>query len=86
MDTDDDGQPDRIECPEGKTTMLFEDQDDDGDGTPDELEGKSSTKNEDQSTGLLLIGGIIVLVLIIFFVRTRGKGPKSLGEIDERML
>jgi hypothetical protein len=33
-----------------------------------------------------LIGGIVVLVLIIFFVRTRGKGPKSLGEIDERML
>ncbi len=86
MDTDDDGQPDRIECPEGKTTMLFEDQDDDGDGTPDELEGKSSTKNEDQSTGLLLIGGIIVIVLIVFFVRTRGGGPKSLGEIDERML
>jgi hypothetical protein len=86
MDTDDDGQPDRIECPEGKTTMLFEDQDDDGDGTPDELEGKSSTKNEDQSTALLLIGGIIVIVLIIFFLRTRGGGPKSLGEIDERML
>ena len=86
MDTDDDGQPDRIECPEGKTTMLFEDQDDDGDGTPDELEGKASTKNEDQSTGLLLIGGIIVIVLIVFFVRTRGGGPKSLGEIDERML
>ena len=86
MDTDDDGQPDRIECPEGKTTMLFEDQDDDGDGTPDELEGKSSTKNEDQSTALLLIGGIIVIVLIIFFVRTRGGDPKSLGEIDERML
>ena len=86
MDTDDDGQPDRIECPEGQTTMLFEDQDDDGDGTPDELEGKSSTKNEDQSTGLLLIGGIVVIVLIIFFVRTRGGGPKSLGEIDERML
>ena len=86
MDTDEDGQPDRIECPEGKTTMLFEDQDDDGDGTPDELEGKSSTKNEDQSTALLLIGGIIVIVLIIFFLRTRGGGPKSLGEIDERML
>ena len=86
MDTDDDGQPDRIECPEGKTTMLFEDQDDDGDGTPDELEGKSSEKNEDQSTGLLLISGIIIIVLIVFIVRTRGGGPKSLGEIDERML
>jgi hypothetical protein len=86
MDTDDDGQPDRIECPDGETTLLFEDQDDDGDGTPDELEGKSSEKSEDQSTALLLIGGIIVLVLIIFFVRTRGPGPKSLGEIDERML
>jgi hypothetical protein len=86
MDTDDDGQPDRIECPEGETTMLFEDQDDDGDGTPDELEGKSFAKNEDQSTGLLLIGGIIVVILIVFFVRVRGRGQKSLGEIDERML
>ena len=86
MDTDEDGQPDRIQCPQGQTTMLFEDQDDDGDGTPDELEGKSSTKNDDQSTGLLLIGGIVIIVLIVFFVRTRGGGPKSLGDIDERML
>jgi hypothetical protein len=86
MDTDEDGQPDRIQCPQGQTSMLFEDQDDDGDGTPDELEGKSSTKNDDQSTGLLLIGGIVIIVLIVFFVRTRGGGPKSLGDIDERML
>lgn len=86
IDTDDDGQPDRIQCPPGASTMLFEDQDDDGDGIPDELEGTSLGESEDSSTPLILIGSILVLVLVIFFVRIRGGGPKSLGEIDERML
>ena len=66
--------------------MLFEDQDDDGDGIPDELEGTSLGESEDSTTPLILIGSILVLVLIIFFIRIRGGGPKSLGEIDERML
>ena len=35
--------------------------------------------------GLHIIS-LLVLVLIIFFIRIRGGGPKSLGEIDERML
>ena len=86
IDSDDDGQPDRIQCPPGATTMLFEDQDDDGDGIPDELEGTSLGESEDSTTPLILIGSILVLVLIIFFIRIRGGGPKSLGEIDERML
>ena len=86
IDSDDDGQPDRIQCPPGATTMLFEDQDDDGDGIPDELEGTSLGDSEDSTTPLILIGSILVLVLIIFFLRIRGGGPKSLGEIDERML
>ena len=86
LDTDEDGQPDRIECPPGFTTSLFEDQDDDGDGTPDELEGSSMSDSEDNSTPIIFIGAILILILIIFFIRIRGGGPKSLGEIDERML
>ena len=86
IDTDEDGQPDRIQCPPGATTMLFEDQDDDGDGIPDELEGTSLGGSEDSTTPLILIGSVLVVVLIIFFIRIRGGGPKSLGEIDERML
>lgn len=86
IDTDEDGQPDRIECPPGASTLLFEDQDDDGDGVPDELEGTSLGESEDSTTPLILIGSILIAVLIIFFVRVRGGGPKSLGEIDERML
>ena len=86
IDTDEDEQPDRIECPPGMSTTLFEDQDDDGDGTPDELEGSSLGESGENSTALILIGAIAVLVLIIFFVRVRGGGPKTLGDIDERML
>lgn len=86
MDTDDDGQPDRIDCPPGYSTMLFEDQDDDGDGTPDELEGSTMSNSESNSTPMILIGAILMFVLIVFFIRIRGGGPKSLGEIDERML
>jgi hypothetical protein len=86
IDTDEDGQPDRIDCPLGATTALFEDQDDDGDGTPDELEGTSLGESEDNATPLILIGSIVILLLIVFFIRVRGGGPKSLGEIDERML
>ena len=53
------------------TSDLFEDQDDDGDGIPDTLEGSSN--NSDNSfnslTLILLIVGIIVVVL--FLRRTR---------------
>jgi hypothetical protein len=86
IDTDEDGQPDRIECPDGMSTTLFEDQDDDGDGIPDELEGSSLSEADENSTVLIFIGSILILILIIFFVRVRGGGPKSLGEIDERLL
>jgi hypothetical protein len=65
---------------------LFEDQDDDGDGTPDELEGSAMGNSDDNSTPMIFIGAILILVLIVFFIRIRGGGPKSLGEIDERML
>jgi len=71
QDTDGDGQPDDLNCPDGVTSGLFEDQDDDGDGIPDTLEGSSN--NSDNSfnslTLILLIVGIIVVVL--FLRRTR---------------
>ncbi|HII24342.1 MAG TPA: hypothetical protein HA313_01130, partial [Candidatus Poseidoniaceae archaeon] len=56
------------------------------DGIPDELEGSSLSESGENSTVLIFIGSILVLILIIFFVRVRGGGPKSLGEIDERLL
>ena len=86
MDTDEYGQPDRIDCPPGYSTTLFEDQDDDGDGTPDELEGSTMSNSESNSTPIIFIGAILIFVLIVFFIRIRGGDPKSLGEIDERML
>lgn len=71
QDTDGDGQPDNLNCPEGVNSDLFEDQDDDGDGIPDTLEG--STSNSEGSfnsvTLILLVVGIIVVV--VFLRRTR---------------
>ena len=71
QDTDGDRQPDELNCPDGLTSDLFEDQDDDGDGIPDTLEG--STSNSDGSfnsvTLILLVLGVIVVVL--FLRRTR---------------
>ena len=62
---------DELNCPDGLTSDLFEDQDDDGDGIPDTLEG--STSNSDGSfnsvTLILLVLGVIVVVL--FLRRTR---------------
>ena len=71
QDTDGDGQPDNINCPEGLMTNLFEDQDDDGDGIPDTLEGVSDGSNEefDLFTLILIIIGLGVVVL--FVLRSR---------------
>ena len=71
QDTDGDGQPDNINCPEGSMTNLFEDQDDDGDGIPDTLEGVSDGSNGefDLFTLILIIIGLGVVVL--FVLRSR---------------
>ena len=42
LDTDGDTQPDDLNCPEGVTSWLTVDMDDDGDGIPDSLEGVES--------------------------------------------
>ena len=74
MDTDSDGQPDQLHCPIGMTTWLNEDQDDDGDGTPDVLEGSNS---EDDSEGNPFTVALFVVLFIaafaVLFIR-RNKG------------
>ena len=72
LDTDRDGQPNTIDCPEGHTTLLVEDQDDDNDGTPDILEGAVSSQDEGSSSTSLLLGiGVIVILAGIIFSRMR---------------
>ena len=72
LDTDSDGQPNIIDCPEGHTTLLVEDQDDDNDGTPDILEGAVSSQDESSSSITLILGiGLIVILAGIIFSRMR---------------
>jgi hypothetical protein len=86
LDSDDDGMPDTINCPEGMSTWLFEDQDDDNDGTPDILEGVSTKDGSMISnTGLLLVIGLIILAIMLV-VRSRRGGDAEMKEFDERLL
>jgi hypothetical protein len=86
LDSDDDGMPDTINCPEGMSTWLFEDQDDDNDGTPDILEGVSTKEDSMISnTGLLLVIGLIILAIMLV-VRSRRGGDAEMKEFDERLL
>ncbi len=72
LDTDNDGQPNVIDCPEGQTTLLVEDQDDDNDGTPDILENGVSGQSEDSSPISLIIGiGVVVILAGIVLSRMR---------------
>ena len=68
------------------STTLFEDQDDDGNGILDESERMTLETSDGSATPLILVASIIILVLLVFILRIRGGGPKTLGEIDERML
>ena len=73
QDTDGDRQPDNLNCPDGVTSNLFEDQDDDDDGIPDTLEGSFSNPETsfNSLTMILLVVGIIVILL---FLRRTRKG------------
>ncbi len=78
QDTDKDQQPDVINCPDGVTTFLIEDQDDDGDGIPDVLEGQSSDDSGDFDTFTMLILVIIAIIFVLFVRRMRqGGGEQS---------
>tara|TARA_B110001452_G_scaffold197161_1_gene167120 strand:+ start:5608 stop:10308 length:4701 start_codon:yes stop_codon:yes gene_type:complete len=79
QDTDDDKQPDELNCPSGLTTTLIEDQDDDGDGTPDVLEGESNDNSGDFDTLTMLILVVLAIVFVLFIMRMR-KGDGQDGE------
>ena len=75
QDTDNDGAPDNINCPDGQTTDLFEDQDDDGDGVPDILEGKSDNNGGFDSMTLILL--VLSAVGILLFIGRMRKGMQE---------
>jgi len=74
-----------METAEGKTTYLVADQDDDGDGVLDILEGETTTESGDFSTSTLLLIVLILGGLILFVMRMK-QGGGELGSIDERHL
>ena len=76
QDTDSDGQPDEVNCPDGAASDLFEDQDDDGDGIPDILEGASDNSGGQFNLVTLVLLVLGIIVVITFVARTR-KGLKE---------
>lgn len=78
VDTDEDGQPDDVKCPPGASTWLVADQDDDGDGTPDIMEG--ATDDDGPSlTGLVALTAFVLLGLVLL-LRRRGGGGELLDK------
>ena len=84
QDTDDDKQPDDINCPEGLTTVLIEDQDDDGDGIPDVLEGQSDDDSGEFDMSTMLILVVLAIVFVLFIMRMK-KGDDE-GTEDKQYL
>ena len=82
LDTDGDGQPDDVNCPDGMTTWLFADQDDDNDGIPDVMEGIPVDEPGDFSTSTLLLIALVVAAILLFAARMRKGGGDDLGELD----
>ena len=85
QDTDNDGLPNDVKCPEGETTYLVADPDDDNDGILDILEGTTATESGDFSTGTLLLIVLIVAGIALFMMRVK-RGGGELGPIDEKHL
>ena len=85
VDTDEDGMPDTIDCPNGVTTTLFEDQDDDGDGVPDSHEGVDMGSSGISNAMVMIITVLVVVGLLVILRGRKGSG----GEFnihDERHL
>ena len=88
QDTDGDGLPNNVVCPDGKETYLVADNDDDNNGILDANEGETSTDSGDFSTGTLLLIVLVIGGLIAFAGRMK-RGGGSAGDIssvDERHL
>ena len=75
-----------LNCPEGYTSWLTEDMDDDGDGTPDVLEGTDASDADVNLNALLLVAAIFVVVFLLFVARLRRGGPGDLTSLDQRHL
>ncbi len=86
MDTDGDTQPDDLDCPEGYSSWLTEDMDDDDDGTPDLLEGVEYSDDDVNVNGLMVVLALFVVVVLMFFARLRRGGPGDLTSLDEKHL
>ena len=60
--------------------------DDDGDGTPDLLEGVESTNDDVNVNGLMVVLALFVVVVLVFFARLRRGGPGDLSSLDQKHL
>ena len=85
-DTDGDTQPDVLDCPEGVTSWLTEDQDDDGDGVPDGTEGVSGDGESNDVNALVVVLVLVVVAVGLFFMRLRGGSGGTPLTLDERHL
>ena len=85
-DTDGDTQPDVLNCPEGFTSWLTEDQDDDGNGVPDDAEGEATSSGSTNLNALMVVVVGLLVVVGLFFMRLRGGGSGGLLTLDERHL
>ena len=85
-DTDGDTQPDVLDCPDGITSWLTEDQDDDGDGVPDGTEGVSGDGASNDVNALMVVLVLIIVAIGLFFMRLRGGAGGAPLTLDERHL
>ena len=60
--------------------------DDDGDGTPDVLEGVESSGDDVNVNGLMVVFALFVVVVLLFFARLRRGGPGDLASLDQKHL
>ena len=60
--------------------------DDDGDGTPDVLEGVESNDGDVNVNGLMVVFALFVVIALLFFARLRRGGPGDLTSLDQKHL